>query len=86
MNTRTRNLFTHITKTLQADPSIPIHQPIQAALLTAKKMGFTQAEAKWVVEMLRVELGVHEKEWYTLVAGCLKTISSGEDAPPLLII
>lgn len=86
MNSRTKNLFTHITKTLQADPSIPIHQPIQAALLTAKKMGFTQAEAKWVVEMLRVELGVHEKEWCTLVAGCLKTISSGEDAPPMLIV
>lgn len=86
MNTRTKNLFAHITKTLQADPSIPTHQPIQAALLTAKKMGFTQAEAKWVIEMLRVELGMREKDWAILVAACLKTISSGEDAPPLLII
>lgn len=86
MTPRAKNLLAHITTTLQKDPSIPIHQPIQAVLLTAKKMGFSQQEAKWVIEALRVEFGIRYKDWNTLVVACLRTISSGEDAPPILIV
>lgn len=84
MNDRTKNLLNHITDTLKKQPDVPVEHAIQAVLLTAKQMGFDNRETGWVLDMLRVELGIGSKRWSVLVLAVLQSIPQERGEKPLL--
>lgn len=84
MNERAKNVLSHIVDTLNKQPDIPVEHAIQAVLLTAKRFDFDNREIGWVLDMLRIEMGIGAKRWAVLVLAVLKSIPQERGEKPIL--